>query len=252
MVAVRNYVLIDYENVQPKTLAALEGPDFHVLVFVGAAQAKISIDVAAALQALGTGTRYIRCNGGGSNALDFHIAFYIGELAAAAPHCGFHIISRDTGFDPLVTHLRARGLRVSRVASIEDLSLVGDVHTASGDIPCAQSASVSSTHPATHPMLAKQAPAVSTSRTIPTPKPKVEPKPKAASGESAKRIERIVLLLGKQGAARPRTSKTLENAISAMFQNTLKAGERTALIQQLQQRKWVSIKDKKVTYALPG
>jgi len=246
MVAVRNYVLIDYENVQPKTLAALEGPDFHVLVFVGVAQAKISIDVAAALQALGTGTRYIRCNGGGSNALDFHIAFYIGELAAAAPHCSFHIISRDTGFDPLVKHLRARGLRVSRAASIEDLSLAGDVHTPSGDMSCAQSASVSATHPAVLPMLAKQAPAVSASKTTPTPKPK------PASGESAKRIERIVVLLGKQGAARPRTSKTLENAISAMFQNTLKAGERTALIQELQQRKWVSIKDKKVTYALPG
>jgi len=244
MVAVRNYVLIDYENVQPKTLAALEGPDFHVLVFVGVAQAKISIDVAAALQALGTGTRYIRCNGGGSNALDFHIAFYIGELATTAPHSSFHIISRDTGFDPLVKHLRARGLRVCRAASIEDLSLAGDVHPPIGDMPCAQSASVSATHPAVLPVLAKQAPAVSASKTTPKPKP--------ASGESVKRIERIVLLLGKQGAARPRTSKTLDNAISAMFQNTLKAGERTALIQQLQQRKWVSIKDKKVTYALPG
>jgi len=35
-----NYVLIDYENVQPAAMEALEREHFHVIVFVGATQAR--------------------------------------------------------------------------------------------------------------------------------------------------------------------------------------------------------------------
>ena len=77
-----NYILIDYENVQPKSLAVLKGHDFKVIVFVGANQTKIPIDLAKAMQALGSSGEYIIISGNGPNALDFHIAYYIGELAA--------------------------------------------------------------------------------------------------------------------------------------------------------------------------
>ena len=77
-----NFVLIDFENVQPASLAPLERDGFKVFVFVGANQTKVSVDVAAALQRLGTNAEYIRISGNGKNALDFHIAYYIGKLAA--------------------------------------------------------------------------------------------------------------------------------------------------------------------------
>jgi hypothetical protein len=48
-----NYVLIDYENVQPTSLAGLDVEHFRVLVFVGASQNKLSFDTAAAMQKLG-------------------------------------------------------------------------------------------------------------------------------------------------------------------------------------------------------
>lgn len=38
-----NYVLVDYENVQPKSLMALAGDQpFKVLLFAGASQAKVT------------------------------------------------------------------------------------------------------------------------------------------------------------------------------------------------------------------
>jgi hypothetical protein len=64
--------------------------------------------------------------GNGPNALDFHIAYYLGELAVSDPDAYFHIISKDTGFDPLVAHLRERAhrkLRVARVDSIDKIPL---------------------------------------------------------------------------------------------------------------------------------
>lgn len=93
-----NYVLIDYENVQPKSLAALKAdPCFKVHLFVGASQAKVAFEVAEAMQALGEHARYIKIAGNGSNALDFHIAYYIGQLSSQDANAFFHIISKDAG-----------------------------------------------------------------------------------------------------------------------------------------------------------
>jgi len=119
-----NFVLIDYENVQPEAMSALVEEHFNVIVFVGANQAKVSFEVASALQQLGDRAQYIKISGNGSNALDFHIAFYIGELASRHPNAFFHIVSKDTGFDPLVQHLKARKILASRSKSVVDIPIV--------------------------------------------------------------------------------------------------------------------------------
>lgn len=80
-----NYLLIDFENVQPESIALLDGLEFTILLFVGAHQSKIPLALATQLQRLGERARYIRIEGNGPNALDFHIAFTIGELARADP-----------------------------------------------------------------------------------------------------------------------------------------------------------------------
>jgi hypothetical protein len=54
----------------------------------------------------------------GSNALDFHIAYYIGVLSAQDSSAFFHIISKDTGFDPLIKHLKSKGIFAQRSLSI--------------------------------------------------------------------------------------------------------------------------------------
>jgi len=119
-----NYVLIDYENVQPKNLDLLESHPFNVLVFVGQSQARIPFDLADSMQLLGKGARYVRISGNGQNALDFHIAYYVGELAASEPDAYFHIISKDKGFDPLINHLKERKIRVRREKDIGEIPLL--------------------------------------------------------------------------------------------------------------------------------
>jgi hypothetical protein len=114
-------ILIDYENVQPKNLTELAGHPVHVLVFVGANQTKIPFDLAEGLQSLGERAEYKKISGTGRNALDFHIAYYLGELVKADPKSSFHIISRDTGFDPLVRHLNERGITALRSRDLAEL-----------------------------------------------------------------------------------------------------------------------------------
>jgi hypothetical protein len=119
-----NYVLIDYENVHPKNLELLAEHPFKVLVFVGQSQAKIPFDLADSMQLLGRDAQYIRIAGNGQNALDFHIAYYIGELAASEPNANFHIISRDKGFDPLIRHLKDKKIRIQREKDLGEIPLL--------------------------------------------------------------------------------------------------------------------------------
>jgi hypothetical protein len=120
------YVLVDFENVQPKNLEILKEHPFRVLVFIGANQTKFPRHFVVAMQALGEQADYVEISGSGPNALDFHIAYYIGELAAKDPAAQFHVISRDRGFDPLIRHLKGKKIRVQRekdLAEIPDLRI---------------------------------------------------------------------------------------------------------------------------------
>ena len=116
-----NYVLIDFENVQPKNLGILAAHPFKVFVFIGASQTKVPRHVAVAMQALGDRAKYVEIDGNGPNALDFHIAYYIGELAAADPTGSYHIISKDRGFDPLIRHLKGKNIKVRRESDLAEI-----------------------------------------------------------------------------------------------------------------------------------
>jgi PIN domain len=112
-------LLVDYENVQKVDLQRIP-PHMQVRIFVGASQAKVPMDLVEQAQALGSRLKWVRIDGQGSNALDFHIAFHLGEALAAAPKARFVILSRDKGFDPLIKHLVARGAAVQRVSNQAD------------------------------------------------------------------------------------------------------------------------------------
>jgi hypothetical protein len=119
-----NYIFIDFENVQPKNLELLKGGPFKIKLFIGHNQTKIPLDIALSLQPFGSDAEYIRIEGSGSNALDFHIAFYIGQLAKEDPNGYFHIISKDTGFDPLIKHLKSKKIFAQREKDISDIPLI--------------------------------------------------------------------------------------------------------------------------------
>lgn len=109
-----HYILIDYENVQPADLAGLDAEQACVLVFTGTEQ-KVGIGLIEAVQALGERGRFIRITGNGRNALDFHIACYLGQWMVRDPQATFLVVSKDTGYDPLIAHLNAGGTHVKRI-----------------------------------------------------------------------------------------------------------------------------------------
>ena len=119
-----NFVLIDLENVQPASFNLLEKDHFKVIVFVGASRTTLPYELVSAMQRLGTNGSYIKIAGNGPNALDFHIAYYIGKLAASEPDAFFHIISKDTGFDPLIVHLKSKKILAARSRDIADIPIV--------------------------------------------------------------------------------------------------------------------------------
>jgi hypothetical protein len=118
-----NYVLVDFENVQPASLAALATGQYRVKVFVGASQAKgrISFELVHSMQALGANAEYVKIARTGKNAVDMHIAYYVGRLLEKEPNAVVHIISKDTDFDPLIEYLHAKGSTCKRVKSIAEI-----------------------------------------------------------------------------------------------------------------------------------
>ncbi|MEP7245328.1 MAG: PIN domain-containing protein [Gammaproteobacteria bacterium] len=120
----KNFVLIDFENVKPASLACLTADHFEILVFVGANQSRVPFELATVMQEMAGRAKYVKIAGTGSNALDFHIAFYIGQLAVQFPDAFFHIISRDTGFDPLIAHLKSKKILSYRSPSVDEIPLV--------------------------------------------------------------------------------------------------------------------------------
>lgn len=120
----KNYVFIDYENVQPESIAGLDKGNFYILLFLGAHQSKLNTNLVRSLQPLGARVEYVVIAGNGKNALDFHIAYYIGERAAIEPEAYFHVVSKDAGFDPLIQHLKDRNILASRTANLDEICIL--------------------------------------------------------------------------------------------------------------------------------
>lgn len=119
-----NYILIDLENVQPKNLNILIDHPFKIYVFVGENQTKIPFDLVSTMQSFGENAKYIKISGNGNNALDFHLAYYLGSLSIIDTEGFYHIISKDTGFDPLVKHLRKNKVRIFRHKDLAEIPLL--------------------------------------------------------------------------------------------------------------------------------
>jgi PIN domain len=111
-------LLVDLENVQKIDLS--EVPlDTRVMIFYGITQKKLPEELVVQAQPLGTRLKWIKISGQGPNALDFHIAYYLGRELANEPALECVILSRDTGFDPLVRHLQDT-YTCRRISSLKD------------------------------------------------------------------------------------------------------------------------------------
>src|SRR3546814_3242069 len=58
---------------------------------------------------------------------------YIGKIASEEPKAFFHIISKDTGFDPLIAHLKSNKIFSCRSASLDGIPILKGLTGASRD-----------------------------------------------------------------------------------------------------------------------
>lgn len=108
------HVLLDYENVQP-TLAQLAKlvPGFtDVWLFHGPHQKRQAQKLVAGHARVTAVPR----SGRGPNALDFHLSFYLGYVAAKHPEAELLVIANDQGYDPMIEHATLLGFHVKRLA----------------------------------------------------------------------------------------------------------------------------------------
>ena len=119
-----NYILVDFENVQPTSFTFPKDYPFKIIIFVGANQTKIPIELATSMQTLGHNAEYVVISGNGKNALDFHLTFYLGKLQEKDPEGYFHIISKDTGFDILIKHLKEKKTLINRYNKISEVPVL--------------------------------------------------------------------------------------------------------------------------------
>jgi len=119
-----NFVMIDFENVQPLKLEKLLGLPVEIRVFLGPQQYKVPLDFAMGLQPFGKQAEYIQLSVNGKNALDFFLSFYLGKLNTENPGAFFHVISKDTDYDPLIAQLRTQDISCQRWEKIEQIPIV--------------------------------------------------------------------------------------------------------------------------------
>lgn len=206
------YVLIDFENVQPKSLATLRGRPVHLKIFVGSQQAKVPFELAQTVQALGAQAEYVQIAGTGRNALDLHIAYYIGRLAAREPDAQFYILSRDRDYDVLIKHLHATRVHCKRTATLDDIPVL--------KLPAPQKAAPTQPRAATPPRV------------------------------EADLLAPVIAHLRNLKASRPRKLKTLASTLKARFVKSGGDREVQALVEALKNRGAIQVSGTNVSYQL--
>ena len=120
-----NHVFVDYENVHEVDPAVIGARSVSLTLLLGARQTRLDAALVEKLMEHAASVQLVRLTTSGENALDFALAYYVGRAAAADPTGHFHIVSKDTGFDPLIEHLRSRHIDAHRHNDFTALTFSG-------------------------------------------------------------------------------------------------------------------------------
>jgi hypothetical protein len=127
-------LLVDFENVHQVDLSRLD-ESFQIIIFVGANQKSVPIELVTNAQKLGTRVEWQKVDGVGSNALDFFIACQLGRVSEKSPKIHCIVLSKDKGFDPLLKYLNKNGLKCKRINSLLELEPKAATTTATEEEP---------------------------------------------------------------------------------------------------------------------
>ena len=126
-----NHVFVDFKNVHEVDQAVIGARSVSLTLLLGARQTKLDAALVEKLMEHAATVQLVRLTSSGKNALDFALAYYVGRAVMADPTGHFHIVSKDTGFDPLVEHLRSRRIHAHRHDDFTTLTFSGPAKPAS-------------------------------------------------------------------------------------------------------------------------
>ena len=258
------YILVDFENVQPTDMGLLNGEQHQLLIFRGPHQNKLDFDIAEAIQPLGERVKYIQNQKQGKNALDFHIAFHMGRLIeeTESKRVGergktrFVVISKDSGFDALLSHVRTLGYGATKAANIRQ-ALKPSVEATSTEKPSKSEAVAPSKDQAAAPR--KAAPAKSSA---PAKKPqaatpvagKAGDKPRVPARKTLAKEDKdkVIDNLRKHPNNRPVKRMTLENHIQSLLGSNVTGKAVSGLVAELENEGVIKFEGLKIIeYKLP-
>jgi hypothetical protein len=216
-----NHVFVDFENVHKIDLAIIGSKAVSFTLLLGSRQTKLDVSLVEKLLAHAASVQLVGLTSAGRNALDFALAYYVGRAVAADPTGFFHIVSKDTGYDPLIEHLRSKHIRAHRHDDFATLTFAG---------------------PAKLPTPAPP---------IAAPKLKSQSKPKAQPPVLDERATQVLEHLRKASTTRPRNNKKLVSFLVAHLGHKITEAEALDVVEYLSQAGHLVIDEKgTVTYHL--
>ncbi len=116
----KRVLLVDFENIQDFDLSKIDG-SFRIVVFAGKNQNKISMQTVIKNQKLGSRLEWKQIEGTGKNALDFYMAYYLGKIFQHDPAMEVVILSKDKGFNSLISEIGKDGKKCRRIDKLDNL-----------------------------------------------------------------------------------------------------------------------------------
>jgi hypothetical protein len=242
----RLHVLVDFENVQPtfEEVAKLAPGVTKVWLFHGPHQVKLAQQFKAAHDDV-TAVPISRT---GKNALDFHLSFYLGYVAAKHPTGRLTVIANDKGYDPMIVHAKALGFTTQRIGfKVKKVTTAKKAPAAKEAVPVKKKTVAKKAAPAKKAAAKKTASAKKAApakKTIPAKKSPAgkaaSVQPKASSNPANAQVSRIAKGLAKMGDKRPEKLKSFLRHLESMLgkdaqpyavQEAVSALEKAGLIQ---------------------
>ena len=212
------HVFVDFENVHHVDTALLETRAVSLTILMGAKQTKLDAALVEKLIAHAAAIQLVRLTSSDKNAVDFALTYYLGRAVLANPTAYFHIVSKDTGYDPLIEHLKNHHVRVSRHVDYTTLTFSASPKIAPAD---------------------------------PTPAKPSTPSavPKSALAGADEQLNIFLERLRKHPNNRPKKKKTLLSHLKASLAKDGSEVEAARLLEKLIKAERIKIDDKEgVTY----
>jgi hypothetical protein len=249
------HLLVDFENLKPlpRDVALIRSEEYRLWVFHGPHQNRFDAALVKAWQPLGGRVDFVQSSKHGKNALDFHIAYKLGELFANERAVGLRasyiVVSGDGGFEPLFEYMRTQGCAVTLVGSIPEalaIKVPASVKATGGAAPSA----------APFP---RQRPSRGIIPATPKPvqgsPPKKKSVAKVAAGVRHSMVDSDVTTaiaeLRAHPKNRPGDRAALERYIVARLGNKVTLAVAGAVIGELERQKVISFNGKSVVYKVP-